>query len=96
MATITDFEIWLDQILLETQEQADDLLDSVENVTTAGDFTTTRRHGRFHVDGPGLDILLLVNQKARSAFIAKVNRIRTILPDDLEAGFDRNMGKDNS
>jgi hypothetical protein len=96
MATITDFQIWLDQILLETQEEADDLIDSVANVTAAGDFATTRKHGKYYVEGPGLDILLLVNEKARSAFIAEVYRIGAALPDDLEAGFNRNMGKDNS
>ena len=96
MAMITDFDVWLDAIILETQEEADDLLDSIQNITAAGNFTTTRKKGRFHVEGPGPDMLLLVNEKARSAFIAEVKKIRAVLPDDLEVGFKRNMDNENS
>jgi len=92
MATITNFAAWIDGIILETQEEADDLINSVRNVTTAGDFTTTKKKGMFFVTGPGVDTLPLASEKARSAFIAEVERIRTILPDDLEVGFQRNMG----
>jgi hypothetical protein len=91
MAMITNFEAWFDGIIFETQEEAEDLIDSVQNVTTAGDFATTRDRGGFRVKGPGPDILLLVNEQARLALIAEVKSIHATLPDDLEAGFQRNM-----
>lgn len=74
MAMITDFEAWLDATGLETEEEADDLIVSVQNVGTAGDFVTTKKNGRFFVTGPGVDTLLLVNEPARLALIAEVKR----------------------
>jgi hypothetical protein len=96
MTMITDFDVWLDAIILETQEEAGDLLDSVRNITEAGNYTTTRRTGRFYVKGPGPDTLLLANEKARTAFIAELERIYVTLLDDLEAGFKRNMDDPHS
>jgi hypothetical protein len=91
MATITDFEAWLGGTPLEEQEDAEDLINSVQNVTTAGNFTTNKKKGRYFVAGSHPDILLLVNEGARTAFIAEVETIQRQLPDDLEAGFQRNM-----
>jgi hypothetical protein len=91
MATITDFEAWLDGAHLEEQEEADDLINSVQNVTTAGNFTTTKKKGRYFVDGSHPDILLLVNERARTAFIAEVKKIQTTLPDEDEGAFQRAM-----
>jgi hypothetical protein len=96
MATTTDFEEWLDTIILDTQAEADDLLYSVGSVTEAGDFITKRKGIGFVVESPGIVKLLLVNEKARQAFIAEVETMYNALQTEEQAAFRRSVDDPHS
>jgi hypothetical protein len=96
MATTTNFEEWLDANIQDTQAEADDLLVSVSNITEEGDFTTKRKGIGFLVKGPSPVDLLLVNEKARQAFIAEVKKMYKALLTDEEAAFRRSVNDPRS
>ena len=88
--TKMDHEYWLDSINIETQDEKDDLIESIENVCDTGSFNTKRNGNEFFVQGWTDETLLLPTERAKAAFIKRVKQID--VPDDLEEGFHRNMG----
>ena len=72
MATTTEFDAWLDVNDPETEQEKDDLINSVQNVQAVGDFSTTKKGDKLFVKGWVDDTLLLASEKARLAFIARV------------------------
>jgi hypothetical protein len=95
MAVTMDFEDWLDTIDLKTEAEQQDLINSVQNVTDAGEFSTTRIGDRFFVKSwTGDTKLLLSTDNVRLAFVAKVMKVKVL--DDLEEGYQRNMNNTRS
>src|ERR1035441_2135983 len=89
METTTEFDAWLDVNDPETEMEKENLINSVQNVQTFGDYPTTKNGDKYFVKGWADDTLLLASEKARSAFIARVRLIK--VPDDLEEGYQRNI-----
>src|SRR5258708_4631854 len=78
----TDFEHWYEMNEPVNQEDKDDLVQSVENVATVGDYTTQEDNGQLFVSGWSGEKLRLPNQKAKARFLRYVREAK--VPDDID------------
>ena len=78
----THFYEWFDVNDVETRQEKENLLKSVQEECKAGHFVTIRKCCRLFVDGGAGVILQLVSETARFAFIREVERIEAA--GDLE------------
>ena len=85
-----DHEHWLNSINIETQDEKDDLIESIVNVCDTCSFNTKREGSKLFVKGWIGEILLLPSEKAKADFLKQVEQVD--VPDDPEEGFHRNMG----
>jgi hypothetical protein len=83
----TDIEHWLEMNEPEDQQSKDDLVQSVETVSTVGAYTTEKENGQLFVSGWTGDRLRLANDKAKARFLRYVREGR--VPDDEELDFQR-------
>lgn len=99
MATITEFESWLDSADPDDHEEVYALYQAVSNSENAGIYTCSENKGKYflkadHVD----DTLMLASDKARSAFLSAVDfRFGIAEFGDIEGwyGYKRAMSKDD-
>lgn len=83
----TDTEHWYDMNEPEDQQDKDNLIQSVETVATAGNYTTEEKHGQLFVSGWSGEELRLVNGKAKARFLQYVREGK--VPDDIDLDYHR-------
>ncbi|MBX3640261.1 MAG: hypothetical protein KF888_07080 [Nitrosomonas sp.] len=97
MATITDFEAWLDQADPDDHEEVYALYRAVSDVDELGMYKCTINNGKYFVKGDHTeDTLMLASEKAHSAFLQAINS-RFEIEGDIEGwyGYKRAMAKDD-
>ncbi len=98
MATITDFDSWLDEVDLEGHEEIYALYRTVSDVESMGMFECSVSDGKYFVRADNIeDTLMLASEKARQAFLAAIES-RFGIRDfgDIEGwyGYERAMSKE--
>lgn len=95
MNRTTDFEEWLDSNEIETQQEKEGLIEAIsEKKDKDGFFIKVSDNGHLLVTGMTDLTLVLASEKARQAFLSRVQRIG--VTDELEEGFQLNMRKSNT
>ncbi len=91
MASTNKFDEWLLANKPETQQDREELIRSVRELVSAGKYSTTEESGRLYVKTRGRDdILMLTSQKARIAFVIRVEDI-DVPADALEGRFQTDI-----
>jgi hypothetical protein len=92
MTTTTDFEIWLEENEPEGHAEIYALYQTVVTRNAWGAYVVTNVGDKTFVKGPS-STLLLANEKARKAFLSKVDALRDDRELDMEGWyhFRRNM-----
>jgi hypothetical protein len=83
----TNFETWYQANEPEDQDGKDDLIQSVETVTTVGEYTTEEKDGQLLISGWSDHKLRVANEKAKARFLLYVREEK--VPDDTELDFQR-------
>jgi hypothetical protein len=83
----TDIEHWYEMNEPEDQRDKDDLIQSVESMSTVSHYTTEEKNGQLFVSGWGNDKLRLAGDKAKERFLQYVKEGK--VPDDTELDFQR-------
>lgn len=97
MATITDFNAWLDEADPDDCEEIYALYKAVMDVDELGMYKCSVNNGKYFVKGNHTeDTLMLASEKARLAFM-KTMDARFKIEGDLEGwyGFERAMAKND-
>ena len=97
MATITDFDSWLDQADPDGHEEVYALYRAVADVDEFGMYKCTMNNEKYFVKGDHTDdTLMLASEKAHSAFLNVINS-RFEIEGDIEGwyGYKRAMAKDD-
>ncbi|TAH20131.1 MAG: hypothetical protein EAZ08_06985 [Cytophagales bacterium] len=96
--TTTNFDDWLDDLTDDSTYNIYDLYMSIERVTSIGDFKCSEKNGKYFIQTPLNDSVLMLNgEKAKDAFLKQL---------DYNYGgdfgwvggqyeFERSMGKDD-
>lgn len=71
----------------ESQQDKDDLIQSVETVSTVGHYGTEDKHGQLFVSGWSGEQLRLTDDKAKARFLRYVREGK--VPDDIDLDFQR-------
>jgi len=69
MATITDFDAWLDSVDPDDYKEVYCLYKSVEECEEWGMYSTSENNGKLFVKGPVGDTLMLASEKAKKTFL---------------------------
>ena len=85
MATTTDIAGWLDHNEPADEQDRHDLLNSVRNVDSSGNYCATKKNGKLAVAGWSEDVLLLVSEKAKAALIREIENLK--FDDDVGQEF---------
>ncbi|MDY4388687.1 hypothetical protein [Pectobacterium aroidearum] len=97
MATITDFDSWLDQADPDDYEEIYALYRTVADADEFGLYKCSVNNGKYFVKADHAeDTLMLASEKARSAFLQAVDS-RYDIEGDIEGwyGYQRAMDKDD-
>ena len=94
MATVTDLDSWLSNNEPNDEEEKDQLIRSLNDISEEGSYRVTSRNGQYFVYGWSDDVLRLYNEEKRLKFIAMVEEVK--VEDELEEGYRRNMENPNS
>lgn len=97
MATITDFNKWLNEVDPDNHEEIYALYRAVIDIDQNGMYECSVNNGKYFVKGDHtINTLTLASEKAYSAFLKEINA-RFELEGDIEGwyGFKRAMAKDD-
>ncbi|NIA11948.1 MAG: hypothetical protein GWP10_20055 [Nitrospiraceae bacterium] len=97
MATITKFDVWLDEADPDDHEEVYALYRAVSDVDQFGMYKCSVNNGKYFVKGDHTeDTLMLASEKAREAFF-KAMKTRFGIEGDIESwyGYKRAMAKDD-
>src|SRR3954469_7627643 len=79
----TDYEHFYEMNEPDDQRAKDNLIQSVETITTVGEYTTKEENGRLFVTGWSSDTLRLANDKAKARFLRYVRDSKVLDDEDL-------------
>ena len=97
MATITDFEEWINEADPDSNEEIYALYRAVSDINQNGMYECSMNNGKYFVKGDHTEnTLMLASEKAYSAFLQYMN-VYFNFEGDIEGwyGFNRAMAKDD-